>query len=122
MKFWILESNQIDDKVPYELIDFPQITEEMYEEGEHEEILETDLKERDLDSFSSWFTYDIDRMYDENGNNLEESQLEEAKILLKAALETIENLSSGQNLETMNCSEIDVVEVIELFLSQYEEA
>lgn len=64
MKFWILETNQVDCKEPYKLIDFPQITQEMFENDDHINILLNDLKERDLNTFSSFFQYDEERRCD----------------------------------------------------------
>ena len=85
MKFWILESNQIDYRVPYEEVDFPNITEDMFEDDDHIELLNDYLKERDLDSFSSFFIFDEQREEYFKINDIQDTndQLVEARKLLQ---------------------------------------
>ena len=59
MKFRLMEHMSGYDESSFnDMIDFPEITEEMVEDDEHVEILDAWLKEKDLDSFSSWFLFD----------------------------------------------------------------
>ena len=67
MKFWLLENDSIDNDIKYKEIDFPDITEEMFENNQHDIILDNYLQNANLDSFSSHFFFDNDRvMYDED--------------------------------------------------------
>lgn len=61
MKFWILENNSIDSNSKYLELDFPEISEEMFEDEEHLDILNDKLKELDLDTFSSFYKFDEQR-------------------------------------------------------------
>ncbi len=54
MKFVLIENDQMG-QTPREVVDIPEITESMYEYGEHEEILEA--KAEKLNVFSTYYTY-----------------------------------------------------------------
>lgn len=72
MKFWLLENDSIDNDIKYKEIDFPDITEEIFENNQHDIILDNYLQNANLDSFSSHFFFDNDRvMYDDDDETLE---------------------------------------------------
>ena len=100
MKFWIVENNSMDWHAKYLEMDFPEITEEMFENDEHIDILHDKLKELDLDSFSSHYEFDEQRekYYATEEENLR-LRLEEATILLSSCLPFITGTELGKDVE-----------------------
>jgi len=93
MKFWLLETDSIDYKIPNREIDFPEITEGMVEEDEHLEILDKYLKDADLDSFSTFFSFDTQReIYAEH------SEIDKIVELVDF---TISDIKSGEGTDSL---------------------
>jgi len=85
MKFWIVETNQMDYRTPYKEVDFPDITEEMIELDDHLIILKKYLDKEDLNTFSSFYDFDEYREIYFKDNEIQDTndELIEARKLLQ---------------------------------------